>query len=268
MFASLFVYTGGLVLLAALALVVKPIARIRVTRRRALGLAAVALLAAIGALMAPTFESRTTGSTRIDEFSPVWQFHEVHTLRVAAPPARVFEAIMKVRADEIRLFHTLTWIRRGGRPAPTSLLNAGSTESIIDVATRTGFVRLADDAPQELVIGTVLVAPAGTRGRLTPDVFQRTLPPGFALATMNFRVTPDGLRRIRGVDRNACVCEQPRSPTTVRSLLAADLSRQRDHQADVAGRHRAARAHGMIDAPASLRTSRSSLRWQCASSSQ
>ena len=56
MFASLFVYTGGLVLLAALALVVKPIARIRVTRRRALGLAAVALLAAIGALMAPTFE--------------------------------------------------------------------------------------------------------------------------------------------------------------------------------------------------------------------
>ena len=193
MFASLFVYTGGLVLLAALALVVKPIARIRVTRRRALGLAAVALLAAIGALMAPTFESRTTGSTRIDEFSPVWQFHEVHTLRVAAPPARVFEAIMKVRADEIRLFHTLTWIRRGGRPAPTSLLNAGSTESIIDVATRTGFVRLADDAPQELVIGTGLVAPAGTRGRLTPDVFQRTLPPGFALATMNFRVTPDGL---------------------------------------------------------------------------
>ena len=192
MFASLFVYTGGLALLAALALVVKPIARIRVTRRRALGLAAVALLAAMGALMAPTFESRTTGSTRIDEFAPVWQFHEVHTLRVAAPPARVFEAIMKVRADEIRLFHTLTWIRRGGRPAPTSLLNAGSTESIIDVATRTGFVRLADDAPQELVIGTVLVAPAGTRGRLTPDVFQRTLPPGFALATMNFRVTPDG----------------------------------------------------------------------------
>ena len=42
-------------------------------------------------------------------------------------------------------------------------------------------------------MGTVLVAPPGTRGRLTPDVFQRTLPPGFALATMNFRVTPDGL---------------------------------------------------------------------------
>jgi hypothetical protein len=192
MFASLLVYACGVVLLIALPLVVRPLARLRVTRRRALGVAAVALLVAIGALMAPAFESRTAGSARIDQFTPVWQFHEVHTLRVAAPPARVFEAIMKVRADEIRLFHTLTWIRRGGRPAPASILNAGSTDSIIGVATRTGFVRLAEDAPRELVIGTVVVAPPGTRGRLTPDVFQRTLPPGFALVTMNFRVTPDG----------------------------------------------------------------------------
>jgi len=53
-------------------------------------------------------------------------------------------------------------------------------------------VRLADDPPVEVVIGTVVVAPAGARGRLTRDVFQRTLPPGFALAAMNFRVIPDG----------------------------------------------------------------------------
>ncbi len=97
-----------------------------------------------------------------------------------------------VRADEIRLFHTLTWIRRGGRAAPPSILNAGSRESLIDVATRSGFVRLAEDSPREVVIGTVVVAPTGSRGSLTPDVFQRPLPPGFALATMNFLVTPNG----------------------------------------------------------------------------
>lgn len=34
-------------------------------------------------------------------------------------------------------------------------------------------------------------APPGTRGTLTPDVFRRRLPPGFALAMMNFLVTPD-----------------------------------------------------------------------------
>lgn len=46
--------------------------------------------------------------------------------------------------------------------------------------------------PRELVIGTVVAAPPGARGTLTPQVFQKPLPPGFALATMNFVVSPDG----------------------------------------------------------------------------
>src|SRR3970282_2309180 len=45
----------------------------------------------------------------------------------------------------------------------------------------------------ELVVGTVVGAPPGSGGRPTPELFQRPLPPGFALATMNFSVTPDGL---------------------------------------------------------------------------
>jgi len=53
-------------------------------------------------------------------------------------------------------------------------------------------LRLADDAPRELVIGTVVMAPRGTRGALTPQVFRLDVPPGFALATMNFAVRPDG----------------------------------------------------------------------------
>jgi hypothetical protein len=60
------------------------------------------------------------------------------------------------------------------------------------VALQGGFVSLADDFPKELVVGTVVAAPPGTRGTLTPQVFQQALPPGFALATMNFVVTPDG----------------------------------------------------------------------------
>jgi hypothetical protein len=97
-----------------------------------------------------------------------------------------------VRADEIALFRALTWVRRGGRTLPPGILNAGGEESVIDVAVRGGFVRLADDAPRELAVGAVVMAPPGTRGSLTPQVFQRTLPPGFVLATMNFLVTPDG----------------------------------------------------------------------------
>jgi hypothetical protein len=84
------------------------------------------------------------------------------------------------------------WIRRGGRPGPESILNPAGHRSLIEVATRSGFVLLADDPPRELVIGTVVKVPPGARGKLTPEFFRRPVPPGFALATMNFLVTPDG----------------------------------------------------------------------------
>ncbi|HYM60000.1 MAG TPA: hypothetical protein VEZ11_03800, partial [Thermoanaerobaculia bacterium] len=46
--------------------------------------------------------------------------------------------------------------------------------------------------PHELVIGAVIAAPPGMRGKLSPEVFKKVLPPGFVLAVMNFHVTPDG----------------------------------------------------------------------------
>jgi hypothetical protein len=148
---------------------------------------------AAAGLALPAFESRTAARvTRLDEFAPAWQFHEVHTIRIAAPPERVFAAIKQVRADEIFLFRALTWIRRGGRQLPPGILNAGSDTPILDVATKGGFIYLADDAPREVVVGTVVAAPPGARGKLTPLRFKQPFPPGFAVAAMNFRVTPDG----------------------------------------------------------------------------
>jgi hypothetical protein len=160
-------------------------------------LGVAALLAGIR-LFLPVSESRAASrATRLDEFAPVWQFREFHSIRVAAPPSRVFDAIRRVRADEIFLFRTLTWIRRGGRRLAPSILHAGTREPLIDVAIRGGFVRLADDEPREFVLGAVIIAPPGQRGALRPQVFQRDLPPGFALATMNFVVEADGPGRSR-----------------------------------------------------------------------
>jgi hypothetical protein len=130
--------------------------------------------------------------TRLDEFMPAWQFREHHNIRIAAPPKRVFAAIRDVRANEILFFKTLTWIRRGGRRTKESILNAGDNEPLLDVATRSGFIYLANDAPREVVIGTVLIAPPEGRGAMTPERFKTRLAPGFALAAMNFLVTPDG----------------------------------------------------------------------------
>jgi hypothetical protein len=195
--ASIVVYTGLVLTVAGLAVTVKPVRRLGIrTRARAMGLAGAGALLAGTGFMLPVTESRVArATTRLDEFAPVWQFDELHTISIDAPPARVFDAVKQVRADEIRLFAALTWIRRGGQPLPESILDAGSTEPLIDVATRSGFVRLAEDAPRELVIGTVVMAPPGARGPLTPEVFQQALPPGFALAAMNFIVTADGPNR-------------------------------------------------------------------------
>ena len=72
-------------------------------------------------------------------------------------------------------------------------MNAPEHKPILDVATQTTFVLLAEDQPRELVIGTVVAAPPQARasGRLTPELFQKKLPPGVALATMKFLVTPN-----------------------------------------------------------------------------
>lgn len=193
MFGSLIVYSGVIAAIGGVVLLAMPARWRAVTRTRSAMVAgAGVLLVAVGFVL-PAPESRAErAETRLDKFMPVWQFHEFHTMNIAAPPARVFDAIKRVRADEILLFRTLTWIRRGGRPLPESVLNAGDREPLLDIVTRTGFVWLADDPPRELAVGTVIAAPRGTRGTLTPDVFTRQLPPGFVLATMNFVVSPAG----------------------------------------------------------------------------
>lgn len=147
-------------------------------------------LALIGILL-PAPESRVArAESRLDEFMPRWQFNEVHSIRIDAPPARVYEAIRQVRADEIALFRTLIWIRRCGRDLPKGILNPGKHASLIDVATSTSFIYLADDAPRELAVGTII---ARSQPReLTPQLFHEKLPPGFTLAAMNFIVQPDG----------------------------------------------------------------------------
>jgi len=150
------------------------------------------LLGAIGlALPAPESRIREPRS-RLDGFVPRWQFREVHTRRIAAPPERVFDAILRVRADEILLFRTLTWIRRGGRRMPRNILDAGGRESLIDVATHSSFLRLAEEAPRELVVGTAVVVPPGPRRPLSREMFLEPVPPGYALAAMNFAVGDDG----------------------------------------------------------------------------
>jgi hypothetical protein len=194
MIDSYLVYLGFTLFFAGLISLIRPLRFVYIrTRRLALIVAGFGLLLALGTLLLPYHEKEAASRvTKLDDWMPHWQVDERHTLRVAASPAKVFAAIHEVRADEILLFRTLTAIRRGGAAGPESIMNAPEQKPLLDVATQTSFILLEEEAPRELVLGTVIAAPREARrsGRLEPDLFRKTLRPGVVLATMNFFVTP------------------------------------------------------------------------------
>ncbi len=118
------------------------------------------------------------------------QFREFHMTTLRTTPERAHRAIKDVTAGEIFLFRTLTWLRRFGRPGPESILHAPERMPLLDVATRTSFLTLAD-SPCEIVVGTVVIAPPHSRRPVNADEFASLAArDGYALATMNFAVTP------------------------------------------------------------------------------
>ena len=144
-------------------------------------------------LLPPPGTRTTTGDAHIDRVMPHWQFREFHQREIGAPPAVVYDAIKRVRADDIALFNTLIAIRNCGQPMSPAVKSAADRyESIIDVATHSSFTYLAETKPQEFVLGTVVGDPADAPDIATEQLFRGERPPGYALATMNFIVRPAG----------------------------------------------------------------------------
>jgi hypothetical protein len=189
------VYLG--VLVAALGAInaVRPLRRMRVrsraTARRVLAVGLAAIL--IGLALPAQDDAVAARRTRLDAFVPTWQFGEIHSIRVLASRDRVFRAVKDVTADEIRLFQTLTWIRHPRRPwlkTPESILAPPAHHPILDVALRSGFLSLAEDAGHEVVVGTIVCC---RRARVRDAAaFAALSEPGFAKAGMNFLMEDEG----------------------------------------------------------------------------
>ncbi len=129
--------------------------------------------------------------SELDRVAPTYQFNEIHRTTVRATPDRAYRAIKEVTASEILFFRQLTWLRRFGRRGPESILNAPEHRPLLDIATQTSFITLAD-GPKEIVVGTVVVAPPHAHARPVNalEFAALTTRAGYALATMNFVVTP------------------------------------------------------------------------------
>lgn len=193
MLGSIIAYAGLVAALGGGVSLLKPLRFLRIRTRRAgvVVLAAGVAVVMIGMLLPSSMQRIAAPQTRLDEFAPQFQFNEFHHIPVNAPAAAVDKAIREVTADEIWLFRTLTGIRRGGREMPQSILNP-SKAPILDVATRSGFLLLADEPGREIVIGAVVMAPPGTKRpeSFGPQDYQALERVGFAKATMNFRIEP------------------------------------------------------------------------------
>lgn len=146
-----------------------------------------------------------SGATRLHDFLPRYDFHEVHETFVRAPAERVFAAIEDVTPREIALVPLpfaaglLGWealVRR----VPYARL---AWRPLLQTATRTAFVLLAREPQRELVVGTTGRFFSLTRGRgrccRRPEEFLAFDEPGCVKAALDFLVEPrqPGLQRVR-----------------------------------------------------------------------
>ncbi|HET8924502.1 MAG TPA: hypothetical protein VFN26_16075 [Candidatus Acidoferrum sp.] len=193
---TILVYTGLLALFLGGVSIVRPLRFFGIQTRTQGALLCVGgvLVFLIGVNLPASEEKIATRKSLLDEFVPAYQFGESHAIRIKAARERVYAAIREVTPNEITLFQTLTWIRRLGRSGKESILNAPPNEPILALSMRTNFMKLAEEPEREIVLGTLLAAPQGTRLKKesTPDDFKALRAPGFALGAINFQLADTG----------------------------------------------------------------------------
>jgi hypothetical protein len=195
MFPTIVVYLGLSAMFVGGMSVLKPLKFLAIDSRwQALAVMAAGLVVVVIGASLPSKEIRVAAPrTQLDQFVPAYQFNEFHSLRIAAPKDKVYTALKQVTAEEILFFHTLVWLRRLGRPGPESILNPPQNMPLLETATKTTFILLAEEPGREIVVGTLVGTPRGwrPRGERTPEAFKALLAskqPGFAVAAMNFRL--------------------------------------------------------------------------------
>ncbi len=93
--------------------------------------------------------------TALDYYLPHPDFREYHQIRVQGDPEIIYQRILAFDFQESKIIRFLFWLRGLGRVKPKA--EVPSDQAI-------GFVRLADNPPEEVVMGM-----AGEFWRFTPE---------------------------------------------------------------------------------------------------
>jgi hypothetical protein len=194
---TVLVYTGITILLVGLICILKPL-RFLGVNRRSHGLFAVAAgcaLLAAGLVWPVTAITRTARQTELDEFLPEYDFHESHSTRVHATPARVMHAAWKITFADISAFRTLGRIRSialgdfRSRPVRT---DQRPILELMSSAPGSGFFPLAI-TDRECLFGMAGRPWANDAERwLTPEQFRAWRRPDAVRIAFNFVVEDEG----------------------------------------------------------------------------
>jgi hypothetical protein len=195
MMASVVWYLAGALAILGGLFVIRPAKRFGFrSRRRAAAWFAAGLVVLIGSVAIGPREVRVAAPVQlIDRFVPVYQFAERHEIDVAATAAATYRSIQTVTPAEISFYRALTWIRRGGKSGPPSILDPPRDVPILKTAIETSFRKLGEAPDREIVFGGLVVAPPdAVRRRWDVDVFTNLADPGYAKVAMNFSIEPAG----------------------------------------------------------------------------
>ena len=135
---------------------------------------------------------------QLDKFLPAYQYHEIHSVMVKAPPERVFTAIQELTPAELsRLVFWMLAVRNlparwMGRHAPAVV----QTGPFLQQLYRGGFIPLAEDPGHEIVFGLVgqFWKLSGGEAPHIPDAqaFLACNDPAYARVAANLLVTDGG----------------------------------------------------------------------------
>jgi hypothetical protein len=128
--------------------------------------------------------------TKLDEFMPAYHVSEFHSVRVHAPPDRVWDATKLVTFSDVRIFATLMQIRMMavGHFSRVRSSDAPILQSM--AGPRSNFLTLAEEDGHELVMGLAgkFWNDHGPAKVVTSQEFLGFQVPGCAKAAFNFRV--------------------------------------------------------------------------------
>jgi hypothetical protein len=130
----------------------------------------------------------------LDDYMPTYDVHEIHAIRIHAPPDKIYAAIQAVRISDLGVANGLIFLRslpsllRGNAPPSSRSLS----RPLFRLGPNSGFFLLAEEPAREMVIGFVgkFWKPAGSEWyRCTgPEEFLDFDQPDYAKAAWNLHI--------------------------------------------------------------------------------